>query len=325
MIYRSDDMGSVRWNFDYDPVAAIQDCPRLLGMDLRECGPNKLCGEYYLDGEPHPWRKDKLKVFISRGAVWIMEEGGECISLQSWLKKYGGAADMKEALRMIRGEDAPVRWGGPSLHGGEPKRKVVDPSAVEAARGYDLRRCPLFRWFCGLWSEDRVREAWRIYNVTTDAEGLAVFWYVDGEGRVLHDKRVKYGEDGHRDKTFGGTREYRTKDGYSGRCFFGAHLVPDSGHVYVVESEKTAVAIWLEFGRVAVATAGKANLKEKDSRFICYPDKDAYGEWAATGNRCVRWWEKWGLAENEQPSTADVLDMIEWKKRNGDEKLQDKR
>lgn len=306
-----------KWNFEYDPVAALRDCERLTGLELRQCGPNKLCGGYYLDGEPHAWRKDKLKAFISRGSVWLMEEGGDCISLTRWLVEYGGAKDYVEALKMIKGNGTPVTWDGVKRHqSANGERKTVGAEVLDAARCYDLSNCPLFRWYCGLWPEEKVREAWRIYNVTTDSEGLAVFWFVDGDGRILHDKRVRYGLDGHRDKTFGGTRRYRTADGYTGRCWFGSNLIPVEGPIYVVESEKTAIAIWLEFGRVAVATAGKANLKERDPRFVCYPDKDAFEDWATTGNRCVKWWEKWKLPEAEQPRTADVLDMIEWNHKN---------
>jgi hypothetical protein len=198
-----------------------------------------------------------------------------------------------------------------------PKARYVDPSALEGAKAYNLRNCPLFRWFCTLLPEDRVREAFDRYNVTTDGQGLAVFWAVDQNGRILHDKRMKFKEDGHRDKDFGGTRVYKTADGYSARCFFGSHLIQDSGDILVVESERTALALYLVTGKIAIATAGKNNLREKDERFLCYPDKDSFEEWENSGNRCVRWFEDWELPLDQQPRTADVLDMIEWRYKNG--------
>ena len=49
------------FRFDYDPLAALANCPKLLGMELRECGPYRLQGPYYLNGDLHAFRRDKLK------------------------------------------------------------------------------------------------------------------------------------------------------------------------------------------------------------------------------------------------------------------------
>ena len=68
------------FRFDYDPLAALANCPKLLGMELVPRG-NGLQGGYYLNGDRHPYRRDKLKVFVGRGSVWISEEGGRCVSL----------------------------------------------------------------------------------------------------------------------------------------------------------------------------------------------------------------------------------------------------
>ena len=83
-----------------------------------------------------------------------------------------------------------------------PKVQYVDPEVMRAAKGYDLEGCNLFRWMCGMFPEDRVRETWEKYNVTTDSHGNACFWYVDQYGKILFDKRIFYREDGHRDKSF---------------------------------------------------------------------------------------------------------------------------
>lgn len=310
-------MGNDKYSGMYDVVAALRNAPRLLGMELRENGKNKLCGGYYLNGDLHPWRRDKLKVFISRGSVWVAEEGDRCISLPQWLIEFGHCADYKEAIRVIKGQSQSFNWDEHKIRTSENVVKYVPKEVLFAAKQFDLQKCPLFRWFCHLFSENRVREAFEKYNVTTDGRGLAVFWAVDQNGRILHDKRMKFLEDGHRDKDFGGTREYKTADGYSARCLFGAHLIKEDGDVLVVESERTALMLYLVTGKVAVATAGKNNLRERDERFLCYPDKDGFEEWEATGNRCIRWFDDWELPLNEQPRTADPLDMIEWRYKNG--------
>lgn len=294
----------------YDPVAALRNAPKLLGMELRPCGPNKLCGPYYLNRDMHPWRRDKLKVFISQNSVWVAEEGSRCISLPQWLVEFGGCADYKEAVRLIKGQSQALNWGEHQMRARETAVKYVPKEVLSAAKQFELRNCPLFRWFCTIFPEDRVREAFDRYNVTTDGRGLAVFWVVDQNGRILHDKRVKYAETGHRDKTFGGTREFKTADGYTGRAFFGSHLIPESGDILVVESEKSAIALYLVTGKCVIATAGKNNLREKDDRFVCYPDIDGIESWTATGNRIREWWNDLGDKVPIGP-TDDICDLIE--------------
>lgn len=307
-------MGSDKFRFAYDPAVALQNAPKLMGMDLRECGHNKLCGAYYITGEPHPWRRDKLKVYIWKGSVFVSEEGGITMSLQNWLIHYAGCADFKEALRLINGQPQVLEWHREFKERTHRQIQYVSRDVLDAARLYDLHKCPLFIWFCSLFPEDRVREAFERYNVTTDGQGLAVFWAVNQDGLILHDKRMKYLPTGRRDKSFGGTRKYKTADGYSGRCFFGSHLIPacGDGDILTVESEKSAIGLYLWTGKVVVATAGKNNLRERDPRLLCYPDKDGFEDWEATGNRCVRWFDDWELPYDEQPDTADVMDMIEW-------------
>ena len=67
-------MGSDKFRFAYDPAVALQNAPKLMGMELVRHGQG-LQGGYYLNGDRHSYRKDKLKVFISRGSVWVSEEG----------------------------------------------------------------------------------------------------------------------------------------------------------------------------------------------------------------------------------------------------------
>lgn len=297
-----------RFRGQYDPVSAMRNAPKLMGMELVRHGQG-LQGGYYLNGDRHAYRKDKLKVFTSRGGVWVSEEGGRCVSLPQWLIEFGGASDYRDALRMINGESQALVWNREVREKAAPKMAYVDPAALAGAKGYDLGRCSLFRWMCALFPEERVREAWDVYNVTTDSHGNAVFWYVDQEGHVLFDKRILYMENGHRDKGFFPGRQYRVADGYSGRCYFGACVPSDGRRSFVCESEKTALLGWLYYGRRFLATGGKGNLREVEPDMLLLPDLDARLEWEEKGE-VWPWWEKWGVPAGELPGSADIGDMI---------------
>lgn len=294
----------------YDPVAALRNAPKLMGMDLKECGQNKLEGGYYLNGDAHPFRKDKLKAFISRGSVWVMEEGDRCISLPQWLIEYGGAADFKDALKMIKGESQAITWNRGVRERAVTETRYVSPDVLLGARRYPLDGCPLFRWMCSMFAEEKVRAVWNKYNVTTDSHGNACFWYVNQYGKILFDKRIAYRDDGHRDKTFFPGRQFRVADGYSGRCYFGA-CVPDDGRkAFIVESEKSALLAALYYdGRRFLATGGKSGLHDIEPNMLLVPDMDARMEWEEKGE-VWRWWEKWPAGE-VVPDHADIGDLIE--------------
>lgn len=305
-------MGVDRFRFEYDPVVALNNAPKLMGMDLHRHG-GELEGQYYLNGDRHMSRKEKLKVFIGRGCVWVKEEGGRCVSLPQWLVEFGGAVDFKDALRRIKGEPQTVDWQREVRERAPKEAKYISRDVLEGASQYDLTKCPLFRWMCGMFKEERVREVWKMYNVTTDAHGNAVYWYVDEKGRILYDKRIAYGEDGHRDKGYFPGRQYRVADGYTGRCYFGACLPDDGRKAFICESEKTALVATLHYGRRFYATGGKGNLRDVEGNVALVPDYDAREEWGGRGE-IWPWWEKWHIAEI--PEHADLGDMIEWKLKN---------
>lgn len=302
-------MGKDSYSFAYDPVTALRNTPSLLGMEMTESGPNKLQGPYYITGEPHPYRRDKLKAFISRGSVWIAEEGGQVLSLPNWLIQYGGAADFKDALKMINGQSQAIHWKGEMRKHHEAVLKYVSPDALAGAKMYDLNTCPLFRWMCTMFPEEKVRAAWDLYNVTTDSHGNAVYWYVDQNGRILYDKRIAYNDNGHRDKLFFPGRQYRVGDGYTGKCFFGCCLPDDGKKVFVCESEKSAILGYLYWGRKFVATGGKGCLRGTEPGMLLCPDMDARIEWEEKGE-VWPWWEKWPAGE-VVPDHADIGDLIE--------------
>lgn len=269
-------------------------------------------GGYYLTGEQHSYRRDKMKVAIYNGDIWVHEEGGVSQSLATWLVNNGRATDYREAYRILDCKGKPL-----DVQRFFEKRKVVvsyvPRSVVDAMGQFDLRKCPLFRWMCTLFPEDRVREVWKMYNVTTDTKGCAVFWYADSQGRIAYDKRVFYKEDGHRDKSFGGTREYRTADGFTARPYFGAHLVKEGEEVRICEAEKSALLYTLATSKVMLATGGKGNLKDVANAKL-YPDYDAREEWASRAKdaQVVEWWQGW----SECGETSDIGDLIEWKVKN---------
>lgn len=303
-----------RYSFAYDPVAALRNCPELLGMELRESG-SQLVGGYYLDGSKHPYRRDKLKCFIWKGKVFVQEEGGQCLSLENWLQQYGGCADYKEAIRAIKGENQAIQWNREFRQMVRPEVKYISPDVVAGLKAYDLRKCNLFNWMCTMFPEDRVREVWDKYNCCTDSHGNAVFLYTDQRGRVLFDKRIFYRPDGHRDKSYFPPRQFRVADGYSGRCYYGVNAIEDNGTVYVCESEKSCLLIVLCYGRQAVATGGKGNLREIDNRMKLLPDMDARDTWIekSSPEQVWEWWKKWP-AGIPIPEKADIGDMIVAKK-----------
>ena len=304
-------MGKDSFRFEYDPLQAMKNCPKLLGMELVQHG-RQLEGGYYLNGEPHPYRKDKIKVYAQNGSLWISEEGGRCVSLPQWLIEFGGAADYKEAMKMIRGESQAIHWNGEFRKRLEVEQRFVSPDVLIGAKGYDLKTCALFRWMCSMFPEEKVREAWEKYNVTTDSHGNVVYWYVDQNGRILYDKRIAYKEDGHRDKSFFPGRQYRVADGYNGRSYFGACIPEDGRKNFVVESEKSAILAYLYYGRRFLATGGKGNLREIGPNELLCPDMDARIEWEEKGE-VWPWWEKWGVPVDQIPDHADIGDMIEYR------------
>lgn len=283
--------------------------PEIMGLELERNG-RMWEGRYYINGDIHPYRRDKLKCKIYQSMVFVYEQGGESLSLPEWLVTYGGAKDYKEAYERIRG----VKLMPPKVHEIRSRAiQYVSPDVLYAARGYDLHRCSLFNWMCSLFPEQRVMQVWNEYNVTTDWQGNAVFWYVDRKGRILHDKRMQYGEDGHRIKDGGTGRKFRVGDGYSGKCFFGEHLIQPGRKTAVVESEKTCLLFRLYYNCPVIATGGKGNLRGNLDNLALYPDIDASDEWRKSGAEVREWWIGY---ENVLDSNADIGDLIDFLCRN---------
>lgn len=296
-------MGKDSYRFEYDPLQAMMNCPKLLGMELTQHG-RQLEGGYYLNGEPHPYRKDKVKVYCQNGSVWVSEEGGRCVSLPQWLIEFGGAADYKEAMKMIKGESQAIHWNGEFRKRMEVEQRFVSPDILAGARMYDLNLSPLFRHMCKLFSEHRVRAIWDAYNVTATSKGGTCFWYLNSNGQICHDKVVYYDETGHRIKTLSMGRQFRIGDGYTQNPMFGAHFKKQPKGI--LESEKSALYASCYYGGVWLATGGKGNLRDPGDTPL-YPDRDAEEIWSAKGD-CVDWYSDWP----ECGDHSDLADKIEW-------------
>lgn len=305
-------MSNDKYRGMYDPVAALNNCPKLLGMELERHG-NGLQGPYYLNGDRHAYRKDKLKCFIRSGSVWVFEEGERCISLPQWLIEFGGASDFKDALRMIKGESQALNWNHEVRRKATGEVRYVSQDVVNGLKAYDLNKCPLFRWMCTMFPEDKVREVWDKYNACTDSHGNAVFLYTNQQGRVLFDKRIAYKEEGHRDKNYFPARQFRVADGYTERCYYGANLPDDGKKAFICESEKSVLLANLYYqGRRFLATGGKGNLREVEPNTLLVPDMDAREAWEEKGE-VFRWWEKSGIPIEQIPEHWDIGDMIVYK------------
>lgn len=291
------------YRFAYDPMTTMQNVPKLMGMEMTWHG-REWQGGYYLNGDRHAFRRDKLKVFIGRGSIWISEEGGRCISLPQWLIEFGGAADFKEALKIIKGQPQSIEWSREFRERINPKPEYVSKDVLEAAKQFDLKKSPLFRHMCTMFPEDRVRAVWNAYNVTANSKGGTVFWYLNPSGKICHDKIVWYGEDGHRVKTLPMGRTYKKGDGYIENPMFGSHFKKKPKGI--LESEKSALYASCYYGGVWLATGGKGNLRDSCGISL-YPDRDAEEEWSRHGN-CIDWYSDWP----ECGDHSDLGDKIEW-------------
>lgn len=291
-------------------VAIMQRIPEIMGLRLQLKG-DVWEGGYYIDGRPHP-KKDKLKVkeWCNNGvpSIWVHEQGGQSISLATWLINYGGARDYAHAYGIMMCQSVPdCRNYTETVVKGDTQ--YVSREQFEKLEQYELERCNLFTWMCRMFGEDRVREVWKRYNVTTDYYGNAVFWVFDVDGNICYDKRIKYLNTGKRDKAFGAMRKFKVGDGFTARGLFGGHLLHGGEEqINVVESEKTCLLCALYYGGTWVATGGKNNLREIDERMVLYADKDAVDEWSNRGATVAEWWldeDAAGIGEHD-----DVGDLI---------------
>lgn len=297
-----------------DLNAVMDNIPTIMGLDLTRKG-DKWQGGYYMDRSRHPYRRDKLKVTIWNYNIWIHEEGSQSMSLQTWLCTYGGAADYKEAYRIMRGNAIPLPYVASERERVEG-RYVSEEEFAEYCK-YDLGRCNLFTWMCRMFGQDKTMEAWARYDTVANERGDTVFFYRDNEGRITNDKIMRYNFNGKRDKTYI-SRRFKVADGYTHKAFFGSHLIKDREPFHCVESEKSALIMSIvEPQKIWVACGGLSQLRDVDSQMWLYPDIDGIERWSAIeGAQIVEWWNGEEVGEHD-----DIADLVIKKIRNGNMKI----
>lgn len=300
-----------------DLSAVMDNIPTIMGLNLKRKGENKWEGGYYMNRERHPYRRDKLKVTIWNYNIWVHEEGFCSMTLQRWLVEYLGAKDYKEAYRIMRGNSIPM----PPIEIFNEKSneiRYIPNEIFEDYKKYPLNNNNLYNYFCRLFGEEKTKECFDKYNVTSNEKNDVVFWYKNFDNKFIHDKVVRYQFSGRRDKGYGGYRRFQTASGYKERCLFGSHLIESNDEIInICESEKSAMMASIVYGGIWLASGGKNQLKDTDERTLLFPDLDAIEDWREKGN-VVEWWENCGISLNEK---ADIGDLIDVKIKNGSLKV----
>lgn len=250
--------------------------PEITGLPWKRKG-NRYYAACYIDGTPSKrWDKLTASMLGTKNGICIHEQGGSSESLLEWIRMRHCGGDYKKAFQILDRDLSFIHVPPPRP---ELPSRFVNQNEVKRS---DLRHCNLFNYLCTVWDDKRVRQAYELYSVTpvyTRSGWATCFWYRDHEGNYLHDKIIKYGNNGKRDRSFTGFRKYKTDDGYRHRGLFGSHLLKDyKGKVRVVESEKTALIFYLEYGDVCLASGGVHNLKEIEPDWVLLRDMDSAGE-----------------------------------------------
>lgn len=297
----------------------MEHIPEIMGLSLKRKKDNMWEGAYYLNGERHAYRRDKIKVTTWRNekgcSIWIHEEGGESLRLEEWLMRYGGATDYAHARRIMEGNSTPIIAKRDFAR--QPEGSYVPEEVYEEYRKWGLESCNLYNWMCRLFGEAKTREVWERYNVTTNERGDVVFWFRDNEGRLLHDKIMRYSMQGKRDK-FYISRRFKVGDGFNQNCWFGSHLIGEGDELHCVESEKSALIMSIvEPEKLWVASGGLSNIRDVDSHIWLYPDIDGIERWSAIKNaQIVEWWEGESVGDHD-----DIADLVIRKIKCGEIKL----
>jgi hypothetical protein len=279
---------------------------------------NRWISATHINGEPHRQR-DKTYAILKDKGIYIIENGGDDISLPEWLRLYGDLNKLREDF-----EPSPS-----SIKRQDKPRIFVDKFHIESTLPMNYKG-NLFNYLSSVFGRQKVERVFKLYVV---GEHLTIentiFWYANELGEVCHDVIIKYGPDGHRIKDSGAGRKFQIEDGYSARCLFGQHLLNcDTKEVAVVESEKTALVMAISDnkpGRIWLATGGSnhwANIREG---WKLFPDFDKAGaKWECIGCRkrkdecrdkvgfgcinankdLVRWFDQRGV--------TDKMDVADW-------------
>ena len=302
---------------DWDSIFA--QLPTLMGLPKLKLRGRYYYGPYRIDGSLHDrWDKMVIKQGVKDRQPVILEQGGDSLTLWSWMVQYGRMSNDEvrnvllglEKKELVFSED---EYTGPV--------KYIQPWQFIEQGGADKNyKCPLFAFLSGVYGSDKVRVAFDKYNVSTGLKerntGIVGtrFWYKDMLGRICFDKTMFYSTDGHRVKQCPPMRKYKRKWGYRAECLFGEDSLVSGRPVFVVESEKTAIIAHLEYPDFNwVACGGKNGLKALKNlegyEIWLVPDVDAAEEWKKEG-KVWEWWKKCSNFEDKW----DIADYILSKK-----------
>lgn len=304
---------------DYDKCFEL--IPQITKLPFKRKG-DKWYAKCSINGSEHE-RWDKLVALRdSTNGIVILEQGGDRMQLYKWLQAYGGCRDGREAYHVLKEQsscDIVVPHPPPPP---PPLKFVYSTVMYRDIRNIGTVKDNLFLWLVSMFSYESVVRAYKLYNTAPfelkNGKLATSFWYVGINGSICHDKIMAYKEDGHRDKAIYPIRRFKSDAGFRGKAFFGEHLIPQANQlavsnpdkVYVVESEKTALMMFLTYNRLCIATGGSncdSNIKPE---WILLPDYDDAGQrWLDKyPSQCVKWWDYYPFAKNGW----DMGDVIEY-------------
>jgi hypothetical protein len=129
-----------------------------------------------------------------------------------------------------------------------PEIKTVEKEVLQKTlKAYEANSLALF--LADRFGVEQSISALLKYATGTAKNGFTVFWQIDQFQRIRTAQKIKYLENGHRDKNIPPKRLFTVDQGYQ-PCFFGEHLLFQAGRedlVCIVESEKTAIVADLYF------------------------------------------------------------------------------
>lgn len=304
----------MKTDIDWDVVWS--DIPSVMGLSGMRFIGKKWYGKYRMDGSPHH-RWDKLVVQRGKhdGMPTVLEQGGDTMTLWSWLVRYGGLSNKEVVARLTGAERHELSFSEEEYTG--PVRYVETWQYLEQIGNRKTPVNPLFSFLTGIYGFVRVSDAFRRYNVSDGLKSRengvvgTRFWYRDSDGRICFDKTMFYGADGHRLKDCHPLRMFKRKWGYTGDCLFGEDSLEFGKTVFVVESEKTAIIGYLEYPDYNwVACGGKNGLRllERLKGYNVYlvPDIDAADEWSRYG-RIWPWWKNAGIDVGKKWDIGDLF------------------
>jgi len=303
----------MREEIDWDSVYA--QLPDLMGLPRLKLRGRLWYGPYRLDGSPHDrWDKMVIKQGTRDRMPLVMEQGGNGMTLWSWMVQYGRMSNEQVRAVLLGREKKELVFSDDEYIG---PVKYVEPWMFIEQGGADKKWfCPLFCFLTSFYGLDKVRDAFGRYNVSTGLKernsGVigTRFWYKDRQGRICFDKTMFYAPDGHRIKDCPPMRKYKRKWGYRADCLFGEDSLVEGRPVFVVESEKSAIIAYLEYPEYNWVACGGKNglraLKNLDGYDVwLVPDVDAAEEWGKMG-KVWKWWQKCGQV-GEKWDIADYI------------------